>query len=364
MSPPPPDNLPVIEDDLTPMEREDAQRDRNARYVSLAPCEPPSSSVARLDHARRSLSLARNVGPVLLVDAFRQFLAECRNGTLRNRSTRTLQNYRAVLAVLVRLTGVRFVSEIQLPLLRQFFHQGTRERQWTPNTVSSYQKSLAPFLVWCVRQGLLHDNPMAALPAPRLLRRQPEYYSEEQIRKILTSIEFLGATDFERFRDRAIVATLLLAGIRTGELLGLRTTDVDFKTEIIRIRAETAKDREDRAIKMNLRLASTLREYAEARNGIHPRTSAFWVTRQTRRAFTRHGFKHLIERLSKDLGFRFRPHKMRHTFATRFYQGSKDLVSLQQILGHNDVKTTLIYTHAIPEETKASLEQNPLNNFF
>lgn len=296
--------------------------------------------------------------------AFERFARMCSDGTLRRRSPATIVNYRDALRRLVSLTQICSVRDLDSAVLRAFFREGRGRYAWSTGTIASYRKNLAPFLSWCVSQGLLGVSPLADIPAPAVVRAIPQFYSDNEIKELLYTVSISASTDFERVRNRAIFGTLVLAGLRRGELIGLMVDDVDFDTECLRIRAETSKSRQPRVVKMSREVAALLREYAESRDSRAHRTRAFWINATRGEAFTIHGLKHLTARLSRDGGFRVRLHKMRHTFATKFYQGSRDIASLQQILGHRDVRTTMIYTHVIPDDTRRSLDQNPLGDTF
>jgi site-specific recombinase XerD len=128
------------------------------------------------------------------------------------------------------------------------------------------------------------------------------------------------------------------------------------------VRVETAKNRQPRVVMMPHRLRQILQEYWQAREKQGIETIWFWIsTTHKNHRFTKDGLKHLVDRLSARAGFRVKLHKFRHTFATQFYAGSHDIAGLQQILGHKDLNTTMIYAHTIPKHTAASMEKNPLN---
>lgn len=233
---------------------------------------------------------------------------------------------------------------------------------WKPRTTDSYRKNFAPFLSWCRSTGLLSVDPLLCIPKPLITERLPDFYTDDELAAMMYHIEVHSRTHFERARNRAMLAVLLLAGLRRGELLGLRIADVDFEEEVMRIRPETSKSRRPRVIPMNSRLAEILREYWHARTARKFHATWFWLSSTTGDRFTADGLRSATKLLSRKLGFVVRLHKMRHTFATRFYQGSRDIVSLQTILGHRRITTTMIYTHVLPEQTRPVLEQNPITS--
>lgn len=296
--------------------------------------------------------------------AFRQFLSETRSGAIRRRSEVTLANYECSFALLQRWFALRETTDLTEALLRQFFVRGETTRNWQPATTLSHRKALAPFFDWCVRRGFLERNPLDELPRPDLPMRLPEYYSDDEVEQLLYLVGARAVTSFEQRRNTAILAVLLLAGLRRGELLALRTTDVDFADRCLRVRAETAKNRAARVVPMNHRLESALREYWQTRalRGVEIR--AFWLAANRPRALSPAGLKYILAKLRRSAAFPVKPHKMRHTFATKYYQGSKDVVGLKTLLGHKKLDTTMIYTHVLPDQTRSALESNPLNRLF
>jgi site-specific recombinase XerD len=293
-----------------------------------------------------------------------RFMQECEDGTLKRRSKATLANYLWSYLLLLRLFPISHITQLNEELLREFFRRGDRDRQWSPATIAAHRKNLAPFFSWCVTRGVLGSDPLGQIPQPTIPERLPEFYADEDVERLLYHVDMDARTSLTRTRNKAIVGVMLLAGLRRGEALGLRIHDVDFSEEVVRIRAETAKNRRPRVVTMSRKLTELLRSYVVERGQALPETTAFWISDTTHGRFTAHGLKHLFHRLSQRAGFRVAAHKMRHTFATKFYQGSRDIVSLQQIMGHRKINTTMLYTHVLPENTRASIEQNPVNAYF
>jgi site-specific recombinase XerD len=325
------------------------------RYV-LSVTGPAAGSVGLA--ARKPRQGFSNVSTLL-----ERFLGECRDGTLRARSPETIKNYQQTYRQLLAWFPISNIVELNELLLRQFFRRGESDRAWKPGTTASHFKNLAPFIGWCVEQGYLYESPLSRIPEPRIPASLPNFYSDDEVDQILSAAFLSKASLFEKTRNRALLAVLLLAGLRRGELIELKITDIDLSEEVIRVRGETSKARRPRVITMNRKLTFLLRDYFTLRSRRRSFTNVFWIGRQGH-AFTRSGLKHLFIELSKLTGIRVSAHKMRHTFATKFYLGSRDIVSLQQLLGHRKITTTMIYTHVLPENTRVSVEQNPLASLF
>lgn len=295
-------------------------------------------------------------------EAHDQFLRECQDGTLPRRSPGTIANYRCVFGLLTKWFVLTDVSEFDENVARMFLRRGEERSEWKAASIVSYRKNLSAFVQWCIAKGYLEVDPFRGIPWPQIPTRLPEYYSEEEIDRLLYIVATKSAGDLNAKRDLAIVATQLLTGLRRGELIGLKVTDVDFNQDCIRVRAETTKNRTPRVVMMPHRLRQILEDYWKAREMHNAETQWFWIsTTHKNHRFTKDGLKHLVDRLSKQAGFRVKLHKFRHTFATQFYAGSHDIAGLQQVLGHKDLNTTMIYAHTLPKHTAASMEKNPLN---
>lgn len=293
-----------------------------------------------------------------------QFIRECQLGIIKKRAIKTLISYQGTFNLLLKCFSITRIEQLSKELLIAFFYQGENKRKWQPATVLTHRKNLSGFITWCIYKGYLKHNPLDSIPTPRLIKKLPEYYSDEQIDKILYAVQMKFKLKFVRLRNRAIIATLLLTGLRKKELINLRITDLDFDNLYIRVRSETAKNRSPRVVAISPSLNQVLQEYWQERLKLNIESNNFWVSVTLHKPLTENGFKHMIELISDKIGFRLSMHKCRHTFATNLYKGGKDILAVKDALGHRDITTTMIYTQVIPEHTKIAIESNPLNNLF
>lgn len=299
-----------------------------------------------------------------LVQLHNAFMQASRVGAISRRSETTLTNYRSTFRLFQRVSSAVTPTDLTPSTLLSFQRFGEVRLGWSTSTTMTYRKNLSPFFDWCVSVGALRVNPLAGIPKVRIPDRAPEFFSVEDIAHLLRVIDEHTKSEFERLRNRAMFGTLTLAGLRRGELLGLRLTDIDMRDDVIRIRPETTKNRRARTVTIVSRLRELMKEYLVVRTKRPATTQMLWMSSRRPTGFTLDGLNHLVDRLSRLAGFRVKIHKMRHTFATRTYQVSKDIVSVQAALGHRDIKTTMVYTHALPEATRATLECNPIAQAF
>ncbi len=296
--------------------------------------------------------------------AHNQFMRACQDGTLKRRADATLRSYIDSFRLLLKLFPVRTTEEINEGIMRQFFLRGERERDWKATTIISYRKNLSPFFKWCVERGHMPTNPIASIPAPPLVKNIPEYYSQDEMESIMYHVNMSAKTDFERARNVALFGVMAMAGLRKGELINLKITDLDWENGVIRVRAETSKSRTARSVPMCFRLRELLECYIQERDKTRVELMWLWVSYHGRARFTADGLKHLTRKIGERTGIRIKPHKFRHTFATQTYMGSNDIVSVQRALGHKEITTTMIYTQVNQRQVHASIEKNPINSIF
>jgi site-specific recombinase XerD len=187
----------------------------------------------------------------------------------------------------------------------------------------------------------------------------PKLTKQETLRLLEIAHNYPYPYTFQRYRNYAIFATFVYAGLRKKELLHLQMVDVDLVNQSIFIRQ--GKGSKDRVVPMSSALTSILRRYAEQRIRLHKTCPEFFTSLNRNKGFTDSGMKRLVEFMNKASGIRFSVHKLRHTFATLMLEGGCDIYSLSKMLGHSDIKTTTIYLAASPEHLRSQIFKHPLN---
>ncbi len=153
----------------------------------------------------------------------------------------------------------------------------------------------------------------------------------------------------------------LNCGLRLSELIGINIDKIKGDTLTV-----VGKGNKERTIYLNDVCVKAIEEYLEVRPDAKPghENALFISNRKTR--FTQKGVQHMVNKYLKESGLsgmKYSPHKLRHTAATLMYQyGHVDIRALQEILGHESVSTTQIYTHIDKEQLRDAVKQNPLNN--
>lgn len=211
------------------------------------------------------------------------------------------------------------------------------------------------FFKFLSSQGIIEENPAQDLDSPNVRKSLPKYLTLEQ------SQDLLDAVDGQFFeRDYCIITFFLNCGIRLAELVSLNLTSIrpDNSVRII------GKGNKERIIYLNDACVHALNRYLQVRprDGLKDRNALF-ISRQKNR-ISRRNVQVIVKKFLENAGITedgYSVHKLRHTAATLMYQhGNVDVLLLKEILGHENLSTTQIYTHVANEQIKNAVASNPL----
>jgi site-specific recombinase XerD len=208
-----------------------------------------------------------------------------------------------------------------------------------------------------VQMKLLDENPLQELESPKLKKSLPKYLTLDQ------SLELLSSVDGKfKERDYCIIMLFLNCGLRLSELVGLdlKSIHLDDNTMIV-----TGKGDKERTVYLNNTSKEALKAYLAVRpNEDIIDKNALFISRNRRRISPR-AVQYIVENFIKKAGLDgrgFSVHKLRHTAATLMYQyGEVDILLIKEILGHENLSTTEIYTHVVDSQLREAVDKNPLN---
>ena len=204
---------------------------------------------------------------------------------------------------------------------------------------------------------IIKVNPVIDIDMPKVEKTLPVYLSLEQSLKLLKTIENSKLKAVYKKRDYAIVTLFLNCGMRLSELAGINISHVQEDNTLKVI----GKGNKERVIYLNQACIYAINEYLKVRPQIED-DAMFLSMRQQR--MSNRSIQHMIEKHMKNSGLdtnKYSVHKLRHTAATLLYEyGNADIRSLQEILGHESVNTTEIYTHVNKKALKKMVGSNPL----
>ncbi len=208
------------------------------------------------------------------------------------------------------------------------------------------------------KKHLLDKNPIAELEVPKKKKSLPKYLTFEQ------SIELLNAIEGPyKERDYAIITLFLNCGLRVSEMAGLNFSDIRTDNTI----RVVGKGNKERVIYLNSACISAINDYKKVRpvDGVKDKNALF-ISRNHQRMSVK-TIQAMVYKYLEKIGLNaqgYSCHKLRHTAATLMYQhGGVDVRVLKEVLGHENLSTTEIYTHLSSEQMKNAADKNPLSNF-
>jgi len=207
------------------------------------------------------------------------------------------------------------------------------------------------------KSHLIEENPTKELDSPKTRKSLPKYLSLQESRKLLSAID----GKFKE-RDFAIITLFLNCGMRLSELVGINLNDLKENTLTV-----IGKGNKERTVYLNKACLEAIGQYMKVRprDGVIDRNALFLS--QQKRRITPRMVENIVKKHLTAAGLdteKYSPHKLRHTAATLMHKyGEVDIRVLQEILGHERLSTTEIYTHVDDEQLQSAIEQNPLARF-
>ena len=250
--------------------------------------------------------------------------------------------YRSDVALFIewaRGRGLLAPDAISMRVLRDYLAFMT-ERGDQRTSIIRRRASLRSYFSWMVERGYLSESPAARISAPRPNSRLPKIVVREQLENLLD--DDWGEDEWATL-DRAVCEVLYGAGLRVGELCGLNLESIDFAQGFVKV---LGKGRKERIVPLHRRGLDAVRMWiSDARNDVLRPDSppeALFFNRRGRRLGPRDVRRILDNRVAFG---HVNPHALRHTYATHLLEGGADLRVVQELLGHESLTTTQIYTH-------------------
>ena len=250
------------------------------------------------------------------------------------RAVNTVRAYAADLKPLRGGTLPLTTERLRLLLRAEAPHPATRARKLA---------SLRAFCGWAIGQGLLADDPTVRLEAPIRRRALPRGVSAPEAADLMATPG--------KARDRALLELLYGAGLRVSEAAGLDLPELDLEARTARVRGKGAKER---MVVFGEPCRAALRDYLAERTAPSAGLPLFTNARGGR--LTVRSMHTAVAKAAEAAGLPpLSPHGLRHSFATHLLDGGADLKSVQQLLGHEDLATTQVYTHVSVERLRAAV---------
>lgn len=244
--------------------------------------------------------------------------------------------------------------------LRAFLSDLSR-RELARRSIARKLSAARSFLRWLHREGRIDANPGRMVRSPKLERTLPGWLTRTQVEALFSAAEAeAGDGGLRPLRDLAVLETLYGTGMRLSELHGLDWSDVDLLGEHAKVRG---KGRKERIIPLTGKAARALRRYEARRDDVlrsvkdADRRAVFLSARGRRlsRRQLQSIVRGFIDRIAEESGLS--THSLRHSFATHLLDAGADLMAVKELLGHESLSTTRIYTHTSKERLRQVYQQ-------
>jgi tyrosine recombinase XerC len=279
----------------------------------------------------------------------------------RNASAYTVRNYKADLLDFFHFLNEKKVAtldEVDRKVLRDYLSHLV-SKGIVKASIARKLSAIRSFYRYLVREKIIETNPIKTISSPKLDKRLPAFLTLDEVKRLL---EAPDTSTPQGLRDRALLELLYASGLRVSELAGLELGQINLDSNEIRVWGKGSKER---VVLMGLPAAESLRQYLEkGRPELigEKRSNALFLNRYGQR-FPERAVQKLLEKYAQEAGLKKRvhPHMLRHTFATHLLDGGADLRVVQELLGHERLSSTQIYTHVTKKQArKVYLAAHPL----
>lgn len=267
----------------------------------------------------------------------------------------------------IRDIGIEFIRSITLTDVYSYLAYLSRERPQRPNSEKSSKGLSAAsrarkvatlrsfFNYLCNKVHLLQENPIQDIDSPKIRKTLPRYLTLDECVQLLE-----GVDGPNRERDLCILTLFLNCGLRISELIGLNRSDI--QDDALRV---LGKGDKVRIVYLNQACKDALAAYLQVRPVVGGKDQDALFVSRNRQRISRATVHSLVKKHLADAGLdsqRYSSHKLRHTAATLMLQNGVDVKAVQEVLGHEHLNTTEIYTHIDNESLRIAARANPLSH--
>jgi len=263
----------------------------------------------------------------------------------------------------IRGLDTAFFESVTSTEIYDFLAYTKNERSNSERARARKLSAVKQFYKYCtVRQNLFENNPAINIEAPKLKKSLPKHLSVDECVDLLSAVN-ADEDSRSRERDYAILTLFLNCGIRLSELSGISITDLDSELRSMRV---IGKGNKERIVYLNEACRSAISAYLPIRMATPAKQkgeSALFLSKQGKRISVK-TVQWMVKKYLGEAGLEYKnysTHKLRHTAATLMYQsGEVDIRVLKDILGHEQLNTTQIYTHVSNDHMEEAMSKNPL----
>ena len=272
----------------------------------------------------------------------------------RSLSNNTLNAYISDLKKLISFCENKDLTTLTKTVILQFINN-LNTLGLSPRSTARIISSLKTFYKQQILNETMDANPMQSIKTPKLSKKLPDVLSYDEILKMM---EFIDFTKLAGERDKTIVMLLYGGGLRVSELVSLKVNDLFVDEGFIKVKGKGSKER---LVPIGAKTINQVSYYVESyRNKVARDDSKnYLILNQRGGSLSRISVFNLIKKLALEAGIKkaISPHTLRHSFATTLIEAGANLRAVQQMLGHESITTTEIYTHIDKAYLKTVIEQ-------
>lgn len=279
-----------------------------------------------------------------------------------------LKNEQTIKDISIRNVELSTIEKITLENIHSFLAYLKNEYRSKPATLARKTASIRVFFHYlCNKTKKISHNPAQDLESPKLGKRLPKYLTLEQSQELLeiASLDIKHGNHDNHERNYAIITLFLNCGLRLSELININIKDIDFSNNKLNV---IGKGNKERTIYLNNACIKAIKEYLAVRpkDSIKITSKDALFLSERRERISNRTVQYIVKEELRLAGIdqnKYSVHKLRHTAATLMYKyGNVDIRALQELLGHESISTTEIYTHVDSEQIREAVEKNPLAN--
>lgn len=263
----------------------------------------------------------------------------------------TIKSYNDDLLTFYRYLDEHKITNVDYNTIRSYLNY-LYNLKLSNKSIARYISTLRSYFKYLTKEKYIKENPMKLISNPKIERKLPKYLNYRELEEIL---EIPDKSTFLGLRNALILELLYSTGVRVSELVNIKLSDIDLLNKKIII---LGKGNKERIVLFGNKAYELIAEYLNKRNT----DCEYLFVNNNKKVLTDRGVRYVIDSIVKKsaLKFKISPHTLRHTFATHLLNNGADLKSVQDLLGHENISTTGIYTHvSIEHLRKTYLDNHP-----
>lgn len=218
------------------------------------------------------------------------------------------------------------------------------DKKYSKKTIARNISTLKSFFKYLKKENIIESNPMNLIKTPKIDKKLPKFLNYDDLEKILSIPD---TTTFLGKRNALILELLYSTGVRVSELVNIKLNDIDLSEEKILI---LGKGNKERYVLFGSKAKEKILDYLKEKTDNSP----YLIVNRYGNKITDRGIRKILDSiiLEASLSYKISPHTLRHTFATHMLDSGADIEIVKELLGHESLSTTQIYTHVTSESLK------------